>query len=335
MSEENTATPVEASATPATDEAAEALFNASGDGKTAPPVDTKQTEQQQDKGEAAPDANKATPPVTTKPEAPPLDPVKAAEARATEIEREKQAKVVADEAARIEAERKAAAEKAAQDGKAQSSPGSDLASVQQNVLAGLKDLKIKMVKDGQEVDASLEDFMDDAKGYGEVARGAITAAVAIAAKMVEPLQARIAAYEGEKAREAASAAHQDFISKVADETSHKDVAEVEKSDALWDWLKTQTPQMQALASSNDVRDIDLLLSAFKSATGYKAQASTGKTDRQAIVDKQRADRDRADRIARATTRSRSGGVTGDSEGDIETIEDAEKAFNEAAKKAAK
>ena len=334
MSEENTATPVEASAdVPATDEAAEAIFNASGDGKTAPAVESsKETTATPDKTE---ETTTAEPKVDPKPAAPALDPVKAAEARAAQIDQEKNAATVAAEAARIDAANKAKAE--AEKPAAAHTATLNLADIEKNLLeTDLKDFKIKGAN-GEEV--TLADFMDDQKGYGEVARGAISAATAIASKLIEkalaPLQAKIDAYEGEKAQAAASAAHEEFISKVASETAHKDVAVVEKSDALWSWLKTQTPQMNALASSKDVRDIDLLLSAFKSATGYKAPAP-GKSDRQAILDKQKADREKADRIARATTRSRSAAPSSESvDGEIETIEDAQKAFDEAAAAAAK
>lgn len=328
MPGEEIATPVEASAdaTPATDEAAEALFNASGDGKTAPEAETTETP-----AAAAPVVEKKDEPAAAA--APPLDPVKAAEARASQIEQEKNAAVVAAEAARLEAERKAA-EPVAKD-----TTGFSLADVEKSVLSDLKDVRVKLVKDGREIEASLEDFMDDAKGYGEVARGAITAATAIASRIVAqalaPLQEKLAAYEGEKAKTAQEAAHSEFLDKVASETSHKDVATIENLPAFREWWGKQTDQMKSLAQSADVRDIDLVLSAFKSATGYKA-AAPGKTDRQSLVDKQRADLAKSDKVLKATNRSQRGAPSSEEgDGSIETEADAQKAFDEAAAEAAK
>ena len=204
----------------------------------------------------------------------------------------------------------------------------------------LKDFKIKAMVDGKETDLSLADFMDDAKGYGEVARGNVAISTAIASSLIQkalaPLQERLAAYEQKEAQAQADTAHSDFISKVASETAHKDVAEIEKSPELWNWMKTQTPQMQALGASEDTRDIDLLLSAFKAATGYKSSpATTNKPSRQELVDKQRADLQKADKIARSTMRSRNAAPSSESdEGAIETTEDAEKEFAAAAAKLA-
>jgi|GEM_PF-2375890 len=65
-------------------------------------------------------------------------------------------------------------------------------------------------------------------------------------------------------------AHEAFLEKVARETEHKDVVEIEKSKEFVKWYGEQSPQMKALAQSADVRDIDLLLLKFKKETGYKS-----------------------------------------------------------------
>lgn len=324
MSEENTATPVEASASaePMTESAADAMFAAAGDGKVAP------SEPEKVEAQATAPAPEVKVEPVKKQEPVVSDPLKAAEDRAAQIERERNDKLVADEARRIEEQRRA-------EKKPDAPAPLDLSAVEKGLLDGdLKDFKIKSVnKNGEVVETPLADFLDDEKGYGEVARGTVSLATAIASKLIEkalaPLQQRLEAYEGEKAKATADAEHDAFMSKVADETAHKDVADIEKSDEFWKWMGEQSKQMQALAASKDIRNIDLLLSAFKSATGYKGAAKA--PDRKAVVDRQRAEVARSDKVSRATVSARSGGRGSDGDSEIETTEDAEKIFAEAAK----
>lgn len=327
MPGEQTATPVEASAMPMDDAAAEAAFAASGDGKVAPAEPS--TEASPAPAKVDPPPKQDEQPAKVEPaKVVTADPVKAAEDRAAQVEQERQNKVVADEAARIEQERAAAAP-------AKAESGVPVKADFDTALASLKDLTVTLDRDGTPTEVPLDEFFDSTKGYGEVARGAAKVAHELIQRALAPVMAELDSYRQEKAQAKAVEAQDKFLSDLAENSEHKDAAAVNSDKAFLDWFAKQSPQMRALGQSGDIKDAALVLSAFKSATGWKAPIA-GAPNRESLVEKQRVALKKADAIGRASTRTRGGSPSQDSEeGDIETTEDAEKAFNEAAKAAGK
>lgn len=324
----------ETPAEPTTDAEAEQLFSAASKPAAKPkPAKPAAAQPSADQKPGKPAAGDETPAgEETAGDKPPQTAKAQAEARAAEIEREEREKTVAAEADRIQ-KAKAAADDAAKKAPA-AAAGVDMKQVESIIRQDLSDLKIPVTVDGKAVELSLADFESDEKGYGEAARGshqfAVAAAFRIAQRMVAPIWEQLNSIRAERAKEVENAAHEKFIGKIEADTAHKDIREIEASDAYWAWLDKQSDGIKKLADSDNLKDLDFVLRAFKEETGWKS-AGGGKPERTRadLEAEQRGRSARSGALHRSTLQGGGGpGVGRAGEGLSE--EDAQKVFQEAA-----
>lgn len=260
-----------------------------------------------------------------------------AEARARQLEQEQAAAAVKAEADRIQKEREDAAKAASP------TPAGavDFNQVEKVIREDLKDLKLTLVNEaGETVEGTIADFEKEGDtGFGEIARNstrvAIAAAYKIAERMTADLRQQIQEITTERQQAQAKAAQDAYLATVAEQTDHKDVADIVASEAFWEWHAKQSPALQKLIGpGSTIKDNDFYLRAYKEATGYKlaepgAARSAG---REAMADAQRRARKDSDALHRATARG-NGSRPADSGNDVQTEEDAQRIFREAAKSA--
>jgi hypothetical protein len=256
------------------------------------------------------------------------DPVKAAEARAKEMEDEDLKAVQEAEAKRILAEQEAAEAERAKAKPAQI----DMSAVEKVIRQDLKDFKIPMVIDGQVKEVSIEEFEKDDSGYGEIARGstrvAIAAAVKIASRMVRPLQEKIAAMEQAEQAKAADGQREKFLNEIATTTPHTDVREIASSNEFWKWADTQSDGIKRLIHQGTAKDIDIVLRAYKNEKGISTKAGDqGRSRAEIIADKAR--RKQADVDIHGNTMRGRSSVAPEGDGDMLDEDEAQKLFKQA------